>query len=291
MWVHLPSIFSTAWTHLTLGAAVGRSCCSLQSPNVIDSGETSIILSGRLRISTLMCGREWGRSRSEQKRWQMNFWCCESKCRPNGKLFKTSSEKMTTYNRFATTTLVCIGAASPRSLVSSLLPASLGPTCEKAVQLADIQVVKLTLEILSLECLVSGRLVSSERGSEGLVLEMSVPSQTVSDHLVSRRSVPLERLLEGPALERSVPSQVVSNGLVLVKARNDEWVGARPDVSSTVLLWTQDIAHPKGIATEKRFLYKRGDLWTGLWPWGSSSTLEGRGSSGMRCRYHNLVRH
>jgi hypothetical protein len=24
----------------------------------------------------------------------------------------------------------------------------------------------------------------------------------------------------------------------LVKARNDEWVRARPDVSSTVLLWT-----------------------------------------------------
>jgi hypothetical protein len=175
---------------------------------------------------------------------------------------------MTTYNRFATTTLICIGAASPRSLVSSLLPASLGPTCEKAVQeqLADIQVVKLTLEILSLECLVSGRLVPSEGESEGLVLERSVPSQTVSDHLVLRRSVPLERLLEGPASERSVPSQVVSNGLVLVKARNDEWVGARPDVSSTVLLWTQDIAHPKGIATEKRFLYKRGELWTGLWP-------------------------
>jgi len=44
-----------------------------------------------------------------------------------------------------------------------------------------------------------------------------------------------------------------------VKARNDEWVGARPDVGSTVLLWMQDIACPKGIATEKRFLYKRGE--------------------------------
>jgi len=51
-----------------------------------------------------------------------------------------------------------------------------------------------------------------------------------------------------------------------VKARNDEWVGARPDVGSTVLLWTRDIAHPKGIATEKRFLYRRGESWIGLWP-------------------------
>jgi hypothetical protein len=42
-------------------------------------------------------------------------------------------------------------------------------------------------------------------------------------------------------------------------------VGARPDVGSTVLLWMQDIACPKGIATEKRFLYRRGKLWTGLW--------------------------
>jgi len=40
----------------------------------------------------------------------------------------------------------------------------------------------------------------------------------------------------------------------IVKARNDEWVGARPSVGSTVLLWMQDIAHPKGIATETRFL-------------------------------------
>jgi hypothetical protein len=50
-----------------------------------------------------------------------------------------------------------------------------------------------------------------------------------------------------------------------VKARNDEWVRARPDVSSTVLLWTRDMARPKGIATEKRFLCRRGESWTGLW--------------------------
>jgi len=50
-----------------------------------------------------------------------------------------------------------------------------------------------------------------------------------------------------------------------LKARNDGWVRARPDVSSTVLLWTRDIARPKGIATEKRFLYGRGESWTGLW--------------------------
>jgi len=50
-----------------------------------------------------------------------------------------------------------------------------------------------------------------------------------------------------------------------VKARNDEWVRARPAVSSTVLLWTRDIARPKGIATEKRFLCRRGESWTGLW--------------------------
>jgi hypothetical protein len=51
-----------------------------------------------------------------------------------------------------------------------------------------------------------------------------------------------------------------------LKARNDEWVRARPDVGSTVLLWTQDIARPKGIAAEKRFLYRRGESWIGLWP-------------------------
>jgi len=39
--------------------------------------------------------------------------------------------------------------------------------------------------------------------------------------------------------------------LVPLKARNGEWVRARPDVSSTVLLWTRDITCPKGIATEK----------------------------------------
>jgi len=50
-----------------------------------------------------------------------------------------------------------------------------------------------------------------------------------------------------------------------LKARNDEWVRARPAVSSTVLLWTRDIARPKGIATEKRFVCRRGELWTGLW--------------------------
>jgi hypothetical protein len=60
-----------------------------------------------------------------------------------------------------------------------------------------------------------------------------------------------------------------------MKVRNDEWVGARPSMGSTVLLWTQDIACPKGIATEKRFLYKRGESWTGLWSGGSSSTLKG----------------
>jgi len=58
-------------------------------------------------------------------------------------------------------------------------------------------------------------------------------------------------------------------------------VGARPDVSFAVLLWMQDIARPKGIATGKRFLYKRGGLWTGLWSGGSLSTLEGRGSGGV----------
>jgi hypothetical protein len=63
-----------------------------------------------------------------------------------------------------------------------------------------------------------------------------------------------------------------------VKARNGEWVGARPDMGSTVLLWMRDIARPKGIATEKIFLYKRG-----LWSGGSSSALEGTGSSGVRC--------
>jgi hypothetical protein len=67
-----------------------------------------------------------------------------------------------------------------------------------------------------------------------------------------------------------------------LKARNDEWVGARPDVGSTVLLSTRDIARPKGIATEKRFLYKRGESWTGLWSGGSSSALKGRGSSGVQ---------
>jgi hypothetical protein len=67
-----------------------------------------------------------------------------------------------------------------------------------------------------------------------------------------------------------------------VKVRNDEWVGARPDVGSTVLLWTRDIARPKGIATEKRFLYKRGESWTGLWCRGSLSALKGRGCSGVR---------
>jgi hypothetical protein len=72
-----------------------------------------------------------------------------------------------------------------------------------------------------------------------------------------------------------------TGAITAMKARNDEWVGARPDVGSTVLLWTRDIAHPKGIATEKRFLYKRGELWTGLWSGGSSSALEGRGSSGV----------
>jgi len=50
-----------------------------------------------------------------------------------------------------------------------------------------------------------------------------------------------------------------------VKARNDGWVGARPDVSSTVLLWTRDMTRPKGIATEKKFLWNRGESWAGLW--------------------------
>jgi hypothetical protein len=67
----------------------------------------------------------------------------------------------------------------------------------------------------------------------------------------------------------------------LLKVRNDEWVGARPSVCSTVLLWMRDIARPKGIVTEKRWLYKRGESWNGLWSGGSSSTLEGRGSSGV----------
>jgi hypothetical protein len=53
--------------------------------------------------------------------------------------------------------------------------------------------------------------------------------------------------------------------VMTLKARNGEWVRARPDVSSTVLLWTRDIARPKGIATEKRFLCRRGESWTGLW--------------------------
>jgi len=67
-----------------------------------------------------------------------------------------------------------------------------------------------------------------------------------------------------------------------VKARNDEWMGARPDGGSTVLLWTRDIARPKGIATEKRFLYKRGESWTGFWSGGSLSALKGRGSGGVQ---------
>jgi hypothetical protein len=50
-----------------------------------------------------------------------------------------------------------------------------------------------------------------------------------------------------------------------LKARNDGWVRARPDVSSTVLLWTRDMTRPKGIATEKRFLCSRGEPWAGLW--------------------------
>jgi hypothetical protein len=74
---------------------------------------------------------------------------------------------------------------------------------------------------------------------------------------------------------------LLANVHKLLKVRNDEWVGARPDVGSTVLLWTRDIACPKGIATEKRFLYKRGESWIGLWSGGSSSALEGRGSSGV----------
>jgi len=61
------------------------------------------------------------------------------------------------------------------------------------------------------------------------------------------------------------PELELSKGLEPLKARNDEWVRARPDVSSTVLLWTRDIARPKGIVTEKRFLCRRGELWTGLW--------------------------
>jgi len=50
-----------------------------------------------------------------------------------------------------------------------------------------------------------------------------------------------------------------------LKARNDGWVRARPDVSSTVLLWTRDMTRPKGIATEKKFLCSRGESWAGLW--------------------------
>jgi hypothetical protein len=50
-----------------------------------------------------------------------------------------------------------------------------------------------------------------------------------------------------------IPLMDPSLGSCVLKARNDEWVWARPDVSSTVLLWTRDIARPKGIATEKRF--------------------------------------
>jgi len=89
-------------------------------------------------------------------------------------------------------------------------------------------------------------------------------------------------LIPQPLQQRLAQNVCKQRPATAVKVRNDEWVGARPDVGSTVLLWTRDIVCPKGIATEKRFLYKRGELWTGLWSGGSSSALEGRGSSGVR---------
>jgi hypothetical protein len=65
-----------------------------------------------------------------------------------------------------------------------------------------------------------------------------------------------------PLIQAKVPSDPT---IIPVKARNDGWVRARPDVSSTVLLWTRDMTRPKGIATEKRFLCSRGESWAGLW--------------------------
>jgi hypothetical protein len=52
--------------------------------------------------------------------------------------------------------------------------------------------------------------------------------------------------------------------LVVVKVRNNEWVGARPSVGSTVLLWMRDIARPKGIATEKDSSIREGSRGLGF---------------------------
>ncbi|KAG2132235.1 hypothetical protein BD769DRAFT_1386510 [Suillus cothurnatus] len=71
-----------------------------------------------------------------------------------------------------------------------------------------------------------------------------------------------------------------NQGEVLKRIKDES--GEKPGAPGEVLLWTRDIARPKGIATEKRFLYKRGESWTGLWSGGSSSALEGRGSSGVQ---------
>jgi len=68
-----------------------------------------------------------------------------------------------------------------------------------------------------------------------------------------------------PDSEINIEEQLLINTPDSLKARNDGWVRARPDVSSTVLLWTRDMTRPKGIATEKKFLCSRGESWAGLW--------------------------
>jgi hypothetical protein len=86
-------------------------------------------------------------------------------------------------------------------------------------------------------------------------------AHTYAIPILADRTLPLPLLVVLPLITFSLPLYYIC---LPVKARNDEWVGARPDVSSTVLLWMRDIARPKGIATEKRFLYGRGESWTGL---------------------------
>ncbi|KAG2114099.1 hypothetical protein BD769DRAFT_1363903, partial [Suillus cothurnatus] len=81
-------------------------------------------------------------------------------------------------------------------------------------------------------------------------------TQPYHSHFVMRD----EHLTLLDIMERDIPHAEFA-----LKARNDEWVRARPDVSSTVLLWTRDMTRPKGIATDKRFLCSRGESWAGLW--------------------------
>jgi hypothetical protein len=102
---------------------------------------------------------------------------------------------------------------------------------------------------------------------------------TISGKLSSYSTPPYGR----HQVEMKVRSFGVSSTIFTMSSTAIVAFATRPDVGSIVLLWTQDIACPKGIATEKRFLYKRGESWTGLWSGGSSSALEGRGSSGVRC--------